>query len=196
MKLFFLKNMLYLTTQFPENHSPLFFFIVINAAQCCALTLSKFLFKLDAEAFDYRASQIIDQVFTTQYVPPNTFYDMSSIQRFPQHHVLMILSNSNIISNQTNLIFLFHSGNTQYNGNARLFAIRHFALFHCFEITFDMLLILGFPINAYDTFMQLPAKVISHTFKSRQQDIKDALLVGWFALTSVTIICVPNYYSY
>ena len=172
--------MLHLTTQLPENHSPLFFFIAVKAAKCCVLTLSKFLFilKLDAEAFDYRASQIIDQVFTTQYVPPNTFYDMSSIQRFPQHHVLMILSNSNIISNQTNLIFLFHSGNTQYNGNARLLAIGHLALFHCFEISFNMLLILGFPIDAYDTFMQLPAKVISHTFKSRQQDIKDALLVG------------------
>ena len=75
-------------------------------------------------------------------------------------------------------MFLFHSGNTQYNGNVILFAIRHFALFHCSKITFNMLLILGFPIDAYDTFMQVPAKVISHTFKSRQQDIKDALLVG------------------
>ena len=37
-----------------------------------------------------------------------------------------------------------------------------------------------------------PTKVISHTFKSRQQDIKDALLVGWFALMSVLTICVPN----
>ena len=38
----------------------------------------------------------------------------------------------------------------------------------------------------------LRQKVISHTFKSRQQDIKDALLVGWFALMSVLTICVPN----
>ena len=82
--------MLYLTTQVPENHLLLFAIIVINATEYCALTLTKFLFKLDAEAFDYRASQIIDQVFTTQYVPLNTFYDMSSIQRFPRHPILII----------------------------------------------------------------------------------------------------------
>ena len=37
-----------------------------------------------------------------------------------------------------------------------------------------------------------PTKVISHTFKSRQQDIKDALLVGWFALMPVPRECVPT----
>ena len=83
--------MLNLTTQLPENYSLLFALVVMNASEYYALTLSKFLFyKLYAEAFDYRASQIIDQVFTTQYVPLNTFYDMSSIQRFPRHHNLII----------------------------------------------------------------------------------------------------------
>ena len=33
-------------------------------------------FVLHAEVFDYRALQIIDQVFITQYMPLNTFYDM------------------------------------------------------------------------------------------------------------------------
>ena len=82
-------------------------------------------FVLHAEVFDYRALQIIDQVFTTQYVPLNTFYDMIGIQRFPQttipkHYNKLVSNNPKL---EIHLLYLYCYVETSFFLNHTLYPI-------------------------------------------------------------------------